>query len=197
MLFRSLRRRAEAAHWLRRRVLRAPPGTRAQRPAPRTAAGRKAAERSAGVGRPRREAGGRGTGARRGGGTKARKQEDRRVGPRRADWGQSYVWGVTRNGSPVPSARIRVKGRRPGEALGGASPRCPQGGVGVRLAVQAGSTLWGRGPRACRKCGGNETERGDAGVMGTTQRSSTEPGAGSGSASCFASPPQQIGRAHV
>ena len=76
--------------------------------------------------------------------------------------------------SPAPTSALRGEGRERGAqrdempiGSGGSEICCP--GWNDSL-----SGLW-----ACTKYRGHETERGGAGVMKTTQRSSTEPGAGS------------------
>lgn len=51
--------------------------------------------------------------------------------------------GVTCERFPSSQHPHQRSGEKAGrEALSGMSPRCPQRGVGVRFAVQAGSTLW-------------------------------------------------------
>lgn len=132
----------EAAQWLRRRVLRAPPGTcaAAERAAPVTSTadscrreGRKPdSGRGAWEATPK-EPGHRGTGApgnqapaeaerksREAGGPLCRLTETRL-------WGQELRVGFTWNGSLVPSTHISVKGQA-GRGAQGTGPRCPRGG---------------------------------------------------------------------
>lgn len=175
-------------------VLRAPPGTRAQRPsaaAPVASTadscrreGRKAGQRAWGRGRPRRGTPGHRTRAP----TRKQNENQKQGGPlcRLTEtrlWGQELVCGVlhgTVPWSPAPASALRGEGRERGAQV--TRVLMPGGGWGVRSVVQAEMTSfrdWASVPAV-----GDRERQGGAGVLKTTQRSSTEPGAGSGERVC-------------